>query len=514
MKVHKGVTLAPRLRSGALVGALVCLLAACSGGGDDEGDVLVGEVVESESTSAEVTSEDSEDSNQSRASTARFEIGTTYTLTVDEESAMSTLTIPAGSVTFVSLEGVETNVSDVQLVSSDSSIVVSTGEPGDAIPVVTAAGEPVDVSLALRGIPGDRATLLITSELQPDAAGEGDAPAIVTDAPLISEGQTGLLGGFDGTDVFALAVSSGDVITMSLSAEAENVSGLTASLMFNGEGRGSVSVNAGGTEELQLVTAAGEEGMWFIEVKGAGAYQIAGDIEAHPDGGGGRGDAGEDIATALAVEPGTFPGLMGDSDRDDLYTFDVAASATIDLTLRNDPASTGGLNLRVMVEGNEVDRIAAQPGGGESLSVSLVNEAAGTAVIEIWGSNARYEIDLETGQQTDGGLPGDAGEDGLAQAIDGPGELIGRLGGSDSQDHYRVAVEAGSLPFTLTSSAETEGSFSVLVRSPDGDEIGRVAVAPGQTGSLDELEIEEAGTIQIEVWNASGTYTIQVGDPS
>ena len=511
MKLDERVPLRTLRSLGIVLAAVALVAGACSGGGDDdEAGVLIGEVVESD---AAESSENNAGGSASTGSTPSvLEIGTSYTLTVEPEQVVSTVTLPAGSITTFSLDGADSNLADVQLTSSDWAISVSTAS--ESSEVITANGEPLDLTLTLAGNPGDRATLLITSEPQPDANGEGDAPAIITDAPLLGEGQSGVLGGFDDTDVFAIDVASGDVLSATLSADATNASGVNVALSYNGESRGRVSANAGGVEELNLVTATGEEGTWYLTVTGQGRYQLDANVVPHPDGGGGRGDAGDDLAGALSVEPGTIPGLFGDADQSDFYTFDLAEAAVLNVTIRSDATSSGTVNLRVMLNGDELSRIAASPGGSETMVLSLSNEEAQTAVLELWGSDATYEIDLVQSQQNDGGVIGDAGEDASALVLDEAGEINASLSRFDGEDHFIVPVEAGPLPVTVSFATDADGGAISVRILFDGSELGRVSVSPGGTESFEGLEIDEAGEIRIETWNSRGNYTIRVGEAS
>ena len=482
-----------------LVG-VVLLLAAC--GGDEAEDVLdeIGSAVEDATAgeNGDGSASGGDDGGDSggdgaggsggltggSAPEGTIEIGETYTVEVDPAAAPWSLDIPAGSITTIAFEAAADNTAGASLMSTDFSVSVF-AEPGGAaedVPaIITAHDGGMNVTLSVTGVAGDVVSFKVDSQAQPDAPDGGDAPDIITDAIAIDGQMSGLLGGEDLTDYYTVDVAAGAVVALEVTAlPTDSFGSVSASLEFNGERRSGVSAQPGGTEAETLVTSNDEGGTWYVRVDGAGEYTIDVGVDPQTDGGG-VGDAGDDASSATAVEPGTFAGLMGDADSTDFYEFDLPDSAAVEITLRNDPTSASSVNARILVNGKEEVRVGAAAGGTETDRISLSSEQSGTAIIEVWGGDATYEIDLSVGQQQDGGTPGDAGDDeASAKRIEDPtSPWSGQMSADDSSDFYVLTIdELGPIVVTLESAADASANVSARVLI-GGREQGRTNAAPG-----------------------------------
>ena len=248
-----------------------------------------------------------------------------------------------------------------------------------------------------------------------------------------------------------------------------------------------------------------------MRVSGSGTYTLDLAVEPQTDGGG-TGDAGDGPGSAAAVEPGTFAGLMGNNDSTDFYEFDLPEGAAVTLTLRNDPTSAAQVSARIMVNGSEEVRVTAAAGGTDSKDIAFAGAVSGAAIIEVWGGDSTYEIDLSVGQQQDGGSTGDAGDDeATAKRIDDPATpWSGQMSSDDQSDFYVLTIdELGPITVTLDADASADTAFSARVLI-NGTEEGRATAAAGGTGTIEDVVIEAAGDIVIELWNGRGTYTLEV----
>ncbi|NNE73345.1 MAG: hypothetical protein HKN26_06760 [Acidimicrobiales bacterium] len=452
-----------------------------------------------------------------QAPVAAIEFGTVYEYVLVEGSAQYTLSVPPGSVLTGLLGSPAGNTSGVSLFANDGSVSLF-AEPGNEeeldLPLVTSAEDGIETQLMVQGFPGDTIRFALDLAPQTELPDGGDAPAILTGAAELDGTAEGILGGLDTTDYYAIDVDAGDMISVELSSPPAEYGSVSASIEYNGQRREGLTAQAGGTEDVSHVVSHAEGGDWFLVVSGGGRYTATVTTQPQPDGAsardGGSGDAGDSLADALTVEPGTFFGVLGNNDDADMFTFDLVAGGQIGLTMSVVPESEGGANARILINGTEEGRISAQPGGtSDPLALLLAGDVSGSAAIEVWGSEAIYELTLTTGAQNDGGSSGDAGGDAAsAKAVD-PGTFPGAMGSDDPADFYTITSEVGG-PATVSlaadPTAEQTYNYRVFV---DGSEIARATSAAGGTSTI-ELELEPDTEIVIELWGGRGPYEITV----
>jgi len=141
----------------------------------------------------------------------------------------------------------------------------------------------------------------------------------------------------------------------------------------------------------------------------------------------------------------------------------------------------------------------------------VLNNDAGTAIVEVWGGSGIYEIDLGLGGQNDGGSGSDAGgEPETATEVDlAAGSITGQLGGEDSEDNYTFTAEG---PGTLTMSAPTaSGNYSFRLHEFGGSSIATATAGPGGDGTID-FDVPADTVLLIEIWNADGPYELSLGE--
>ncbi len=488
----------------ACIAAIALVAAACGGGGDEDGDTTGTTLVGAAEADSEGGDSAAPASGSGGVTPDAIEFGETYAITVAETAESVSLTIPAGSVTTATVEGSPTNTSAVSITATDGSLfwLAEPGGTTDAGPLITSNEETLELRLDITGVPGDEIQLTIDNALQAELADGGDAPPIITDAPAIAGSVSGLLGGSDVEDVYRFTAAPGDVLTASLSAPGDSTGSVRASWEYNGETKSSASAAPGGAETMTAVLNGEQGGDWFLRVTGSGTYRL--DVSATSQNEAGSGtDAGADIATAVSAEPGTINGQLGDDDDGDFYAIDLPAGAVVTMSLAVSADSPGGVNLRLLEQGTEVDRVSAQPGGSDEVTMTLANEA-GTGHLELWGADSSYEITLTVGEQNDGGSAGDAGDNAAgAVEVEAPGAFTGAMSSDDTADFFSF-ISPGNVSVTMSAETATT-NFSYRLLLADGTEIDRETAGPGATNTI-EAEIPAGTVVIIELWNGRGDY--------
>lgn len=501
-------THARRSRLFSLIAAIALVAAACGGGGDDDDATTGTTLVGAAETDSEGDGSAASNGGLSTGGAApdSIDFGETYSITVPETVGTTetiALSIPAGSVTTATVEGAPTNTSAVSIVANDGSLfwLAEPGGSTETDPVITSNEEGLDVRLEVTGVPGDVVQITVENALQSELADGGDAPPIITDAPSVDGSISGLLGGADTEDVFRYTASPGDVLSATVSAPGDSTGSVNLSWEYNGERKASASAAAGGQEEAIVVLNGEQGGDWYLRVTGSGTYSLAVSATSQNEAGSGT-DAGGDIATAVPAEPGTITGQLGGDDDGDFYAIELPAGAVVTMGLAVSADSPGGVNIRLLEQGSEIDRVSAQPGGSDEVTMTLANDA-GTGHLELWGADSSYEITLTVGAQADGGSPGDAGDDAAqAVAVEAPGSFTGAMSSEDTADFFSF-VSPGDVSVTMSAETATRNfNFRLLV---DGSEIDREVAGPGATNTI-EAEIPAGTVVIIELWSGRGDY--------
>lgn len=509
-------------RLGGVALSLALIAGAC-GGSDEEGDDIadfIDEVLDGAEGVGDQSDGNGTQSSDGGGGTVTpagappdgaVEIGETYAFELVDPNTVLTLSIPAGSVTTAEIAGDEANIGPVSMRTDDGSFSLI-AEPGNASAseqdVITATEAGLDTRVTINGSPGDVISLTIDSTEQLDDPDGGDAPAIITGAVALSGERTGLLGNADQIDYFVLDAEAGDIIDWSIAQSAESAGSITAVLEFNGERKDSLQASPGGSEEARYVVSAEEVGSWYLQMIGQGTYTAAVATAPQPDGGQ-DGDAGAEIAGARDVSVGTIPGLLGNADQSDVFRFPIPDSAVITLELRSDPTSTGTLNGRILVNGEEVGRTNVAAGGSSDLLTAVLPSGnAEEAYLELWGRDIGYEAVVTADAQADGGTPGDAGYDvGEAKLIEDT-EFSGVFGNEDNGDALSiVAPAAGTVEVSLTNDPSAD-AFNALLYV-DGVEATRDNLGAGATKVL-ATEVAAGATVSIVVRGNRATYEVAI----
>ncbi len=497
------------LKLGLVIAGGALILGACGGGEDvlDAASEAVEAAVSEEvdDSSAGETADSSTTGTRERPTEIQF--GETYEIDAAENGAPMTLTVPAGSVTVLSIEADAANLSSASLSSPTGFAAIV--EPGGSLvtdPLITAAGEEIELVLNLNSAAGDVVTFAFDNALQTELPDGGDAPALITDAPLIEGPVNGVLGGTDIEDVHRFAAAPGDVLMLNFETAADAIGDLSYSWEFNGEVKERGAAAPGASVSVPVVLNSEQGGDWHLRISGNGAYTFTVDSESQNEAGSGT-DAGPDIATAVVASPGTINGLFGGDDSSDFYAVELPAGAVVELGLATAADGGGGVNARLLENGSEVGRVGAQPGGSEEIVIVLAGDA-GTGHIEVWGSDSNYEITLAVSEQNEAPGGGDAGDSAAsAAALELPATVSGAMSGLDTTDFYSFTATAPTT--TLTVTADTATSRFIFRALVDSDETSRATAGPGDVGTI-EIPAVAGDVVVIELWNGRGAYEMVI----
>ncbi|MFP3897636.1 MAG: hypothetical protein ACLFV5_12485, partial [Anaerolineales bacterium] len=156
-----------------------------------------------------------------------------------------------------------------------------------------------------------------------------------------------------------------------------------------------LSVNPTVTKSTRQLMSSSSGGMYYIAVSaGQGDYSIELATESQDDAGSG-GDAGDKVADALGVEVGqTFSGEIGDFDKEDWYTFEVAddQALTADF-IPGDDAET----LNVELLDADQNRIWRELGVGATAtaSVEITEDVEGAYYVRVSDGSGDYTVEIE-----------------------------------------------------------------------------------------------------------------------
>jgi len=526
------------IRGLAIALAVGVSVTACGGGGDGEQSVE-SQIEEGFEEGFGVNNEDdvvaADDDNQTDPSadegaagavadqvptdllSGPLEFGKPYSIPL-ERLGEATLSMPESSVLSVSVEADSTNAGRVivDMVTADGRGSPLTVGPGGSESIarqyVTPAGGGTEITVTLNGQPTDEVSFIFMvdsqNEGEGDSADAGDNTGVA--APLTSgETISGMLGNDDQSDTFGFDVDQGAVIDIGLTVPADETGSNWAELFYNGQSMGSTQANAGGESALRYVVSEEEVGEWFVAVTGASAYEMTTTATAQDDGASGK-DAGAELATAVSIEPGTYTGVLGNSDDLDTYVLDLEPGEALTASLTVDPTGTGTSFLEPMLNGGSLGYVSVGAGGTETMTHLFSADESGQLMIMVTGSEIDYTMELSLGAQNDAESGTDAGADAsTAVEVQADSTFDGTLGNDDRMDVYTfVATETGVVEYSVTSAGGTSTGF--LTPVVNGSEQAYTAI-PGGGSDSGEIEAEEGQTVVLEVESFDGDYTVTVG---
>jgi len=351
--------------------------------------------------------------------------------------------------------------------------------------------------------------LQVTS--QDDAGSGGDAGGdfrtaleVETDASI-----SGVLGDSDTADWYAFDIPAGSTLALALVPE-NDAQDMEIQLRDYEESRlwDAENVTARRPAQVTKVVPVEQVGVYGVGVSGRGAYTL--DIAVQPQDDGGSGDdAAADIGGAVEISVGTlFAGLVGDMDRSDWYTFDVAAGSVLTVSVAPD-AGTMGLEVGLHdAEDSLIDHQAIARGRSYAATVVIGPEAGGFWAIEVHSGSGGYTGQVDVALQNDAGSGGDAADDVLGAVRIAVGNSYrGIIGDTDTDDWYTFELAAGQgVVITLEGGPGAE-YLSLNLRDAEDSLLDSIqSVRERDTEFLALGDDAPAGTYYLDIGSGGGGY--------
>lgn len=356
--------------------------------------------------------------------------------------------------------------------------------------------------------------LRLDAERQNDAGSGADAPEEQREATPISLDSelSGLVGDLDDADAFTFEVEPGAQFEIELGLPGD---GQVRAILFADESYVDETevVRGGKSTTLTRLLSADDPTVYVVVVDGEGAYTLRVASGAQDDAGSG-GDAGNSENDATPIETNTeYEGLLGNTDSDDYYRFEVPAGVVLAIDATAAPGSQEGIRLVLFQNGSYVDESEQiRPGESGSIRRILNDEQGGDYVLNVRGDGA-YQFTVAFENQSDGGAEGDAGDSSQqAVVVAADEQLAGRLGNDDSIDTYRLEnLPAGatvSIEIALADEPEDASLSLVLFNGNESYLTEAETIYAGGSTSLEHL-YQEGGTLFLE-FRGQGSYQFQV----
>lgn len=348
-----------------------------------------------------------------------------------------------------------------------------------------------------------RIDLEVTS--QDDAGSRGDAGPEFRSALDVQPGAevTGLLGDTDRADWYAFEIALGSTVTLTLTPE-EGAEEMGIQLRDYEDSRlwDAGDVTARRPAEVTRVVPAEEVGIYAVGISGSAAYTLGLTVDPQDDGGSGE-DAAADVAGAVEVAAGApFTGLVGDTDRSDWFTFDVAAGSVLTVSVTPDE---GTADLEVALRDPEdslIDQGDIARGRSYEATVVIGPEAGGFWAIEVRSGSGGYTGQVDVEIQDDAGSGADAGDDVLGALEIAVGDAVqGIIGDTDTDDWYTFELASGQ-------------TVVITLEGGPGAEYLAVSLRDAEDSLIDSLQSvreRDVESIALEEGSPAGTYYLDVG---
>ncbi len=321
-------------------------------------------------------------------------------------------------------------------------------------------------------------------------------------------------------DWYTFEVTDGQALTVEFTP-GEDVDSMNVQLLDPDRNRvwRELSVGPTVTKSTRQLMSSSSGGMYYIVVSaGSGEYSIELATENQDDAGSG-GDAGDGVADALGVEMDqTFSGEIGDFDKEDWYTFEIADDhvLTVEFTPGEDAET---LNVQLLdPDQNRIWReLSVNPTVTKSTRQLMSSSSGGMYYVQVSAGSGEYSIELATESQDDAASGGDAGDkvaDALGVEMDQT--FSGEIGDFDEEDWYTFEVADGqvlTVEFTPGEDAET---LNVQLLDPDQNRLWReLGVGPTVAKSTRQLMSSSSGGMYyIAVSGGPGEYSIELASES
>jgi len=342
-----------------------------------------------------------------------------------------------------------------------------------------------------------------------------DAGDSLSQALAISPGtDMGYLDLTDTSDYYKVSVSSGQTIDVILTPPFGSDFDLA---LYDPNQSQVASSSYGGSQTDWVSHVATATGYYYIQVdqwSGSGIYTLQVTVaggEAQNDWNSGT-DAGNTLAQALTISPGTSTGYLDSADTDDYYKVNVSSGQTIEVSLTPPFGSDFDLEL---YDPSQFEVASSALGGSQTDIVTYTATSSGYFYIHVyqWSGSGIYSLTVTVAggtTQDDANSGTDAGNS-FSQALRIPaGIFTGYIDSTDTIDFYKVSVSAGQM-MMVALAPPSASDFDLYLYDLDQTEVASSTLA----GDLWEWVTYTATStgdyfIAIEQWSGSGVYSFEV----
>ncbi|MDD4826888.1 MAG: hypothetical protein PHV27_11600, partial [Mesotoga sp.] len=335
--------------------------------------------------------------------------------------------------------------------------------------------------------------LTSTVSNQNDSGSQTDAgDATSTSVPLSPGQYTGLLKLDDNEDMYAVEIEKGQIIYSQLSTESDG----RFYVSFKKENGNVLSGSSCSKGSPGLIDYCIDyTGPIYVRVSrssGEGLYELDISVRDQDDAGSGE-DAGEQIESSIAIQPGAISGELKNSDNTDFYSVDVTKGQIIIVHLSTD--SDGRFHVSFKKENGNVL-------GGSSCSkdspalIDYCTDYTGPIYVRVSRSSGEglYELDVVVSDQNDANSGGDADETAESATQITMGGVSGTLKLADNEDWFVfsavsgeiITVEsypAGGLTYNLSLRYSSRDSLTMANSITVGTEAGSIIFCTKNTGN-------------------------------
>ncbi|MBI5878687.1 MAG: hypothetical protein HZB53_13640 [Chloroflexi bacterium] len=310
---------------------------------------------------------------------------------------------------------------------------------------------------------------------------------------------------------YKIEIARGGIVSVTLTVEAGSPGPAKLTLFSElQEFVTDVAVPVGKSTALRYIFNGKGGGDVFLSVRGESNVTLSAQALAQNDGGS-KGDAGDTFDKPTTVALGTFTGMLGDADTDDIFAIDLPKTGGIfNISVKT---ADGAIKVAAYDDKqnwiNEASTDKNRPNAG-SLPFVLATGQGGRWFVSLRGAGT-YTVVTSFGAQNDAGSGKDApGEFGQALLIK-PGAYTGFVGGPDSDDIYAfdLGKAGGVLNVTIKT---TDGPVKATVYD---DNQGWIAEVKADKDHADGaairyiISVNKGGKWYLEV-NGEGAYAFSV----
>ena len=289
-------------------------------------------------------------------------------------------------------------------------------------------------------------TYKLTSTIsnQNDSGSQTDAgDATSTSIPLSPGQYTGLLKLDDNEDRYAVEIEKGQIIYSQLSTESDG----RFHVSFKKENGNVLSGSSCSKGSPGLIDYCIDyTGLVYVRVSrssGEGLYELDISVRDQDDAGSGE-DAGEQIESSIAIQPGVISGELKNSDNTDFYSVEVTKGQIIAVQLSTESAGSFYVSF---VEENGITRGGSSCSKDSPGAIDFCVDYTGLIHLRIHRSSGEgiYELSVVVSDQNDAGSGEDAGETPESATQITMGGVFGTLKFADNEDWFVFPAISGDI---------------------------------------------------------------------